>query len=105
MKDKTEPSISQVRKIKRALMFIALIGAVFSLLAELLVYYCIIDVIPLFNDLVLRINTLLTHISISVIASIIGFHLLIDAIMVIRGVESKLGLLDNGGKGCGTWPH
>ena len=97
MKDKTEPSISQVRKIKRALIFIALIGAVFSLLAELLVYHCIIDIIPLFNDPVLRINNLLTHISISVIASIIGFHLLIDAIMVIRGVESKLRLLDNGG--------
>jgi len=97
MKDKTEPSISQVRKIKRALMFIALIGAVFSLLAELLVYHCIIDVIPLFDDLVLRINILLTHISISVIASIIGFHLLVDAIMVIRGIESKLRLLENGG--------
>ena len=97
MKDKTEPSISQVRKIKRALMFIALIGAVFSLLAELLVYHCIIDVIPLFDDLVLRINILLTHISISVIASIIGFHLLVDAIMVIRGIEGKLRLLENGG--------
>ena len=97
MNDEIRAGVSQVRKIKRVLMLIALIGAVFSLLAELLVYYCIIDVIPLFNDLVLRVNILLTYISISVIASIIGFHLLIDAIMMIGGVESKLRLLDNGG--------
>ena len=97
MNDEIRAGVPQVRKIKRVLILIALIGAVFSLLAELLVYYCIIDVIPLFNDLVLRVNILLTHISLSVIASIIGFHLLIDAIMMIGGIESKLRLLDNGG--------
>lgn len=88
---------SYIKKIKNILIVIALIGALFTVLAELLIYYCITNVIPLFYDIVLRITILLIYTSISMIASIMGFHLLIDAIMISKGFESKLGPVDSGG--------
>ena len=84
-----------IKKIKVTLVYIALIGAAFSVLSGLIVYYCVTDIIPLFSDLLLRTNILLTFTGMSIIASITGFHLLIDASTSARSIESRIESVGN----------
>ena len=85
-----------IKKVKDVLMVIALIGEIVLALSGLLIYYCVINVIPLLNDIMLRTIAFASYISASIISSIIGSHLLIDAIIVSRDIESKLRLTSNG---------